>query len=175
MLINSLYSTEKGEIAISRFETTEDKRVILIELWRQKSDSEGLAELLTRSKSDRTLVNNVAKMDSPSPAEVSLKAAGFNRIKTAEYFDYAVARATYLSVKSEMRFGVSEDCLGWARLAEQLKKGSKSTEVMAFLQGIIAACAEANRTPLVFRSTAWKPQTAAERMGYPEPKNLYPY
>ena len=175
MLINSLYSTEKGEIAISRLETTEDKRVILIELWRQKSDSEGLSELLTRSKFDRTLVNNVAKMDSPSPAEVSLKAAGFNSIKTAERFDYAVARATYLSVKSEMRFGVSENCLGWTRLAEQLKKESESTETMAFLQGILAACAEANRTRLVFRSTSWNPQTAAERVGYPEPRSLYPY
>lgn len=175
MIINSLYSTEKGEIAISRFETTEDKRVILIELWRQKSDSEGLSELLTRSKSDRTLVNNVAKMDSPSPVEVSLKAAGFNRIKTAEHFDYAVAKATYLAVKSEMRFGVSENCRGWARLAEQLKKESKSTEVMAFLQGIIAACVHANRASLIPRYTFQNKKTAAERMGYSAPRNLYPY
>lgn len=189
MIINSVYTTQDSDLALSQFEVREDKSIVLLKLWRQ-TDDKSLPEILTADKDAINLFNGVQIGEKLSSAFAErVRRLGVSNIKIAEPFRYLEGRMTYISIRESQGVEISEECKRWAKLAEQFnREGSAGTpEQMAFLQGIDRAHKEASRPSPTPQSTPWIPapepwgapqpprrnsQTAAERMGFPEPRRF---
>lgn len=174
MIINSVYTAQDMPPALSQFEVREDKAIVLLKLWRQ-GDDENLIEVLQADKDAINLFNGIRIDEKLSSAFAeSVRRFGVSHIKVVEALVYYEGLEIFRRIEKCAGFEVSAECKRWANLAERFNRESRiiTSEQMAFLQGIVRAHKEANRPEPFFRATTESKKTAAERMGYSEPRRF---
>ena len=151
MIITSIYSGIKLKSAFVRLDVTDDKKVVLTEVWNPIPQGESVFEAIEKQESDSVIFNgaNIAG-ELHNPLYESAKLRNIKNSKIAKPFSESDGLAIFRDIEAKLIFSTA--CDDWNTLSVELNRldQHRTGRAMAFLQAIIAADTEVNRRPLVF-------------------------